>query len=209
MRRSWSHCLFTSVSLHFALILFLLPAACLSLHTTPVVNADGELLSVSVRSRSEQMSIFNSRALAAGKALRIRVDRTPLLDSLLSPFTPISDAFRPAQRSTEPTTSFVRRFHSTTDLLSVYRGRRIHSVNAPSLVPLALTVAAVGLLVLLLLLTTQVEECFLDVVAGLVRWVIAEAFADWYFDSAKCNHVTQAKGGDQAKIRHSMDYVWH
>ncbi|KAF8571199.1 hypothetical protein P879_00405 [Paragonimus westermani] len=140
MRKSWSHRLFTSISLHFALIFFLLPAGCLSLHTTPVVNADGELLSVSVRSRNDQMSIFNSRALAA--------------DSLLSPFTPISDAFRLAQRSTEPTTSVVRRFHSTADLLSVYRGRRIHSVNAPSLVPLALTLTAIGLLALLLLLVS-------------------------------------------------------
>ncbi|KAF6768160.1 hypothetical protein AHF37_05996 [Paragonimus kellicotti] len=139
MKKSWFHCLFTSVSLHFALALCLLPTGCLSLYTTPVVNADAKLLSVPVENRDEEMSIFNSRALAA--------------NSLLSPFSSMSDVFRPAQRSTEPSASLVRRFQSTTDLLSVYRGRRIHSIDTLSLVPLALTLTAIGLLVLLLLLT--------------------------------------------------------
>ncbi|KAF7256977.1 hypothetical protein EG68_05884 [Paragonimus skrjabini miyazakii] len=139
MKKSWFHSLFTSVSLYFALTLSLLPTSCLSMYTTPVVNADVKLLSVPVKNLDEEMSVFNSRELAA--------------NSLLSPFSSISDGFPRAQRSTEPSASPVRRFQSTTDLLSVYRGRRIHSMDTPSLVPLALTLTAIGLLVLLLLLT--------------------------------------------------------
>ncbi|KAF5402677.1 hypothetical protein PHET_03763 [Paragonimus heterotremus] len=139
MKKSWFHCRFTSVSLHFALTLSLLPTGCLSLYTTPVVNSDAKLLSIAVENRDEEMSIFNSHELAT--------------NSLLSPFSSISGAFPRAQRSSESGTSPLRRFQSTTDLLSVYRGRRIHSMNTPSLVPLALTLTAIGLLVLLLLLT--------------------------------------------------------